>query len=268
MCASNAKTLASTFIRRAKASRTCWAAASTAAAASRPCSSSSARSGSRCSPTKRDTSRRTSSTTSWAALRLSLQGAAALERAWRSAFSISVRLAALTFVPLAAVRSSATRSADACSTAAWAARSSAAISSARAARRSCRWSSSVSSWWATLATPSRVDLPLVRRGSPYPRAVMLAGLPVSEAATAELAGMVRAAGAEELADRLDRGLDDDVKLLALTIDERAVILAALEDPAQRACRVARRAPQRAPVAAPRGAQPVAGHGPVRSREVP
>jgi hypothetical protein len=59
---------------------------------------------------------------------------------------------------------------------------------------------------------------------------MLAGLPVSEAATAELAGMVRAAGAEELADRLDRGLDDDVKLLALTVDERTVILAALEDP--------------------------------------
>ena len=62
------------------------------------------------------------------------------------------------------------------------------------------------------------------------RVKMLAGLPVSEAATAELARMVRAAGAEDLADRLQRGLDDEVKLFALTVDERAVILAALEDP--------------------------------------
>ena len=49
-------------------------------------------------------------------------------------------------------------------------------------------------------------------------------------AVAELADTVRATGADELADRLERALDDDVKLLALTIDERAVILAQLEDP--------------------------------------
>ena len=35
---------------------------------------------------------------------------------------------------------------------------------------------------------------------------------------------------EELADRLDRALDDGVKLLALSLDERAIILSALEDP--------------------------------------
>ena len=62
--------------------------------------------------------------------------------------------------------------------------------------------------------------------------MMLAGLPVSDHAVADLAELVRGAGAEDLADRLDRALSDDVKLLALTIDERAIILAALEDPPQ------------------------------------
>lgn len=38
--------------------------------------------------------------------------------------------------------------------------------------------------------------------------------------------MVRAASAAELADRLEQALADEVSLLALTIDERAVILAA------------------------------------------
>ena len=56
------------------------------------------------------------------------------------------------------------------------------------------------------------------------------GVPVFADAVAELADTVRATGADELADRLERALDDDVKLLALTIDERAVILAQLEDP--------------------------------------
>lgn len=58
---------------------------------------------------------------------------------------------------------------------------------------------------------------------------MLAGVPVSDAATAELATMV-GAQAPTLADRLDQALADGVSLLALTIDERAIILAALEDP--------------------------------------
>jgi hypothetical protein len=40
--------------------------------------------------------------------------------------------------------------------------------------------------------------------------------------------MVRAASADEIADRLERSLDDEVKLLALTVDERAIILITLE----------------------------------------
>ena len=59
---------------------------------------------------------------------------------------------------------------------------------------------------------------------------MLAGVPVPAAATAALARTVRASGADLLADRLERALADEVKLLALTIDERALILAALDDP--------------------------------------
>ena len=38
--------------------------------------------------------------------------------------------------------------------------------------------------------------------------------------------------ADDLADRLERALDADVKLLALTLDERALLLSALEDPPQ------------------------------------
>ena len=59
---------------------------------------------------------------------------------------------------------------------------------------------------------------------------MLAGVPVPADAAAELATLVRTVGADELADRLDQALADDVSLLALTIDERALILAAFEDP--------------------------------------
>ncbi len=62
--------------------------------------------------------------------------------------------------------------------------------------------------------------------------MMHAGIPVDAASTTELAELVRAAGADELADRLERALDDDVKLLALTIEERAVILGTLDDPPQ------------------------------------
>ena len=60
--------------------------------------------------------------------------------------------------------------------------------------------------------------------------MMLAGVPVHADAVAELADTVRTIGADELADRLEVALDDDVKLLALTIAERAIILASLEDP--------------------------------------
>lgn len=52
---------------------------------------------------------------------------------------------------------------------------------------------------------------------PYARPVMLAGIPVDAATTAELTTMVRAAGADELPERLEQALDDGVALLALTI---------------------------------------------------
>jgi hypothetical protein len=53
---------------------------------------------------------------------------------------------------------------------------------------------------------------------------------VSDTATTELAAMVRAAGADDLADRLEQALTVGTKLLAFTIDERAVVLGQLEDP--------------------------------------
>lgn len=51
-------------------------------------------------------------------------------------------------------------------------------------------------------------------------------------ATEELAALVRVAGAAALADRLELALDNQVKLLALSLDERALMLSALEDPPQ------------------------------------
>jgi hypothetical protein len=77
-----------------------------------------------------------------------------------------------------------------------------------------------SSWRAHLTEPASLA------------AMMLAGLPVPADAIQELASIVRAAGADELADRLEQAVADDVKLLALTLDERAVMLAALEDSPQ------------------------------------
>jgi hypothetical protein len=62
--------------------------------------------------------------------------------------------------------------------------------------------------------------------------MMLAGLPVPTDAVEELAALVRVTGAADLADRLERALDDELKLLALSLDERALLLSALEDPPQ------------------------------------
>lgn len=59
---------------------------------------------------------------------------------------------------------------------------------------------------------------------------MLAGLRVPNDAVEDLADLVWGAGADELADRLDRAVADEVKLLALTLDERAIMLSSLEDP--------------------------------------
>ena len=61
---------------------------------------------------------------------------------------------------------------------------------------------------------------------------MLAGVPVDAGSVAELARIVRVAGAAELAERLEHAVGDGVSLLALTIDERAIILDQLEDPAE------------------------------------
>jgi len=62
--------------------------------------------------------------------------------------------------------------------------------------------------------------------------MMLAGLPVPDDAIEELAALVRIAGAVELANRLEQALDDKVKLLALSLDDRALMLSAFEDPPQ------------------------------------
>lgn len=59
---------------------------------------------------------------------------------------------------------------------------------------------------------------------------MLAGVPVAADSVAELARIVRANGGDQLADRLERALRNEVKLLGLEIDERAIVLAALDDP--------------------------------------
>jgi hypothetical protein len=58
---------------------------------------------------------------------------------------------------------------------------------------------------------------------------MLASVPVAAESVTELAGIVRAADAYLLAHWLQRALADQVRLLALTIDERAIILPQLED---------------------------------------
>ena len=49
--------------------------------------------------------------------------------------------------------------------------------------------------------------------------MMLAGLPVPDEAVEGLAELVRAVGADDLADRLERAVADGVALLALTLDE-------------------------------------------------
>jgi hypothetical protein len=60
----------------------------------------------------------------------------------------------------------------------------------------------------------------------------LAGLLIAADDVDELAGLIREVGAGDLAHRLERAVADDVKLLALTLDERALMLSALEDPPQ------------------------------------
>lgn len=61
---------------------------------------------------------------------------------------------------------------------------------------------------------------------------MLAGLPVPDDAIEDLAALARDGGEGELADRLEQALANEVKLLALSLDERALMLSALEDAPQ------------------------------------
>ena len=60
--------------------------------------------------------------------------------------------------------------------------------------------------------------------------MMLAGVSASFDSVAELARIVRATGRDKLADRLERAVRDEVKVLGLKIGERAIILDALDDP--------------------------------------
>jgi hypothetical protein len=81
--------------------------------------------------------------------------------------------------------------------------------------------------------------------------MMLAGIHVPEHAIQDLEVRLRLAGADALSERLAQAHADGVALLALTIDERAVILNQLDDPPEGLAETARRPAQRTPVAAPR-----------------
>ena len=59
---------------------------------------------------------------------------------------------------------------------------------------------------------------------------MLAGIPVPASATAELSDLLRTAGHDRLADRLKGALEDETRLLALSIEERIQILYVLDNP--------------------------------------
>jgi hypothetical protein len=59
--------------------------------------------------------------------------------------------------------------------------------------------------------------------------MMLAGIAVADRHVIELAGKLRAAGCDETAARLESGYEHQAKLLALSVEERDEILAALVD---------------------------------------
>ncbi len=61
--------------------------------------------------------------------------------------------------------------------------------------------------------------------------MMLAGLPAPTGAVAQLALLVLDVDVDDvLAYWLKRAVEDEVEVLALTLDERAIMFAALEDP--------------------------------------
>jgi hypothetical protein len=59
---------------------------------------------------------------------------------------------------------------------------------------------------------------------------MLTDVPAAADWTSEIARIAQSTGADAPADRLERAVEDQVTLLALIIDERAIILNALDDP--------------------------------------
>jgi hypothetical protein len=59
--------------------------------------------------------------------------------------------------------------------------------------------------------------------------MMLAGIPVTDRYVLDLATMLRAAGHEAAAARLEAGYERQTRILALSIDEREAILRSLED---------------------------------------
>jgi hypothetical protein len=60
--------------------------------------------------------------------------------------------------------------------------------------------------------------------------MMLAGIPVRDADVLELARLLRDAGFDGTAERLESTYDREAKILALSIAEREEILRALDDP--------------------------------------
>ena len=60
--------------------------------------------------------------------------------------------------------------------------------------------------------------------------MMLAGISVADKDVLELARLLRNAGFEDVAERLEGAWDAETKVVALTVGERESILRALDDP--------------------------------------
>ena len=78
--------------------------------------------------------------------------------------------------------------------------------------------------------------------------MMLAGIPVRDQDVLEIARLLRGAGFDDTAGRLEDAYDVECKVLALTIPDREAMLRALEDP-RRARGIPRRARARTRMAA-------------------
>ena len=65
--------------------------------------------------------------------------------------------------------------------------------------------------------------------------MMLAGLRVRDADVLELARLLRAAGFDAVAERLEDAHDLETKVLALTIGDREAIMRVLDDPPPSLC---------------------------------